>query len=579
MNSMFLAIGIAAIFVIAGIFFLLFKKKQGGAQPPLEELDTEQLNLGPAVSRSNKSDSRAVAAEPVTPKQKVAKSADEDEEKIYDLALGEMVSEAEEVAPLEFTEVEVELGIDEEVMPAAAEVVEVDDQASLPAQPALAATQKELDEFFEEELEEEVEPRVITFTEQQYGERLQRFEEERKEALELAIAGQDNATRDFLQKELVTVNEKITSVERNYRIEVQWYQEIVALVGRLKKVSEAVRLTVQDDLCAGKTDTAEALLTEQMDVCQKLQGACAFNCGRLGECRIDLNTALLRYQKAIEIERDNSLYFYYAALVARRLYQYPLAIEWLERGTALMRQDGLLDTIEFARYNRELAYIYVLSGNHAKAGALYKIAMNVFVKKLGQEDVEIAVCWYQIAELQEKFGDYDKALALYKKALAIVDKSHGDAHPITAEILEKLSTLCVEFDYEKEAVPLLKRLVAIREKTVRSSHPKMTINLNSLAEAYKLLGRFVEAKACYVKRLAIAEETQGKNHPIAASILQELAKVCINLQQSEEAKQYQKRATVIFEGLIASQEKEVHDTEQALDDFFETEPLTLEKTG
>jgi len=90
---------------------------------------------------------------------------------------------------------------------------------------------------------------------------------------------------------------------------------------------------------------------------------------------------------------------------------------------------------------------------------------------------------------------------------------------------------------------------------LRPTHPQLAISLNSLAESYRLQGRYADAFACYQKSLGINETLHGLEHPSVAAILQELAKLCISQRQPEEAKQYQQRATAIFQKSVEASEK------------------------
>jgi tetratricopeptide (TPR) repeat protein len=113
----------------------------------------------------------------------------------------------------------------------------------------------------------------------------------------------------------------------------------------------------------------------------------------------------------------------------------------------------------------------------------------------------------------------------------------------------------MELEMEPQAVPLYERLVRIREKALRPNHPQLAISLNSLAESYRLQGRYGDAEACYLKILAINEATHGPEHPSVAAVLQELAKLSTSQRKPVEAKQYQDRATAIFQKNVEATER------------------------
>ena len=407
---------------------------------------------------------------------------------------------------------------------------------------------------------------TIKLTLEQYAERLNQQEEQQRDALQQAITTQQDQKRDTLQRELVLMNEKLALLDESYQEELACYDDVLHALEELENSlgNEAVA-QAKSDLVAGIPETAESLLADIINTPGKSKGVGAFYSGRLAERRVDLATALQRYKTALEEDNSNPDYLYAAGLTARRLFKYNDAVKWLEQYVAICAQTNQEDPVLLAQAKRELAYTYVISGQHKKAGPMYKEAMTGFAKHLGQESPEMAISWFQIGELQETLGEYDKAVALYKKALAILEKKQGKDHPMLTGLLDKLAALCMELEMEKEAVPLYERLVDIRKKTLRPTHPQLAMSLNNLAESYRLQRQYAEAEACYLQSLSIAEQTQGKDHPSVAAILQELAKLCSNQRKNDEAEKYQARASALFEKAVAAEEKRSKNTSLSLD--------------
>ncbi len=417
-----------------------------------------------------------------------------------------------------------------------------------------------------EEIAAQVAVATIKLTLEQYAERLNQQEEQQREALQQAIATQQDQKRDTLQRELVLMNEKLAVLDESYQEELSCYDNVLQALEELENsLGQEAVAQAKNDLIAGRPEAAESLLADLMNASGTAKGVGAFYSGMLAEHRFDLLTALQRYQTAVEADSENSDYLYAAGLTARRLFKYNDAVKWLEQYVTICAGTYKDDPVLLAQAKRELAYTYVTSGQHKKAGPMYKDAMTGFSKHLGPESPEMAISWFQIGELQETLGEYDKAAALYKKALAILEKKQGKDHPMLTGVLDKLAALCMELEMEKEAVPLYERLVAIRNKTLRPNHPQLAMSLNNLAESYRLQRQYAEAEGCYQKSLSIAEQTQGKDHPSVGAILQELAKLCSNQRKNDEAEKYQTRATAIFEKAVAAEEKRSKNTSLSLD--------------
>ncbi|MDR2548735.1 MAG: tetratricopeptide repeat protein [Desulfobulbus sp.] len=390
-----------------------------------------------------------------------------------------------------------------------------------------------------------------------YASRMNDLEERQRTLLGQAIADRDEGLRDRLQRELVVMNDRLALIADSHAEEVACLQRVLDTLMQLRRESEtppALEGAVAG-LCGGNAGSAEACLAEWGGQPPAMAGKVAFCRGQLAECRVDLQQALTQYRQAVALEPDDSCCLQAAGRVARTLYNYKEAIPWLESLVHLARKSSADDPLALALAQRELAYTYVLAGQHQKAGPLYKESMTALARKLGQDHHELATCWFQIGELQETLGEYDKAVSLYRKALAIVEKQKGAEHPALAAILDKLAALCTELEMETEAVSLYERLVRIQEKTLRPSHLQLAISLNSLGESYRLVGRYGEAESCYQKILTIHEATYGPDHPSVAAVLQELAKLHGNLRRPEEARQYQERAAAIFQKSVEAQQK------------------------
>ena len=389
-----------------------------------------------------------------------------------------------------------------------------------------------------------------------YAAQLNEIEEQQRAVLAQAIQQRDDKTRDRLQRELVIMNERLALIEDSYTDDMACYQQVVEALDALQQQAGNAELTQAiTEAKSGNMRLAEGFLAQLSEQSIPQATQAAFLSGRLAESRVDLQQSMHLYRKAVEREPGNPQYLQAAGRTARSLYNYKEALTWLEAYVGLSRKDQQSDPVELAKAQRELAYTYVLSGMHQKAGPLYKESMTTLAKVLGQDDPEMAISWYQIGELQETLGEYDKAVSLYQRALAILEKKRGAEHPVLAGILDKLAALCMELEMEKEAVPLYERLLRIREKALRPTHPQLAMSLNNLAESYRLQGRYAEAEACYQKSLIINETVHGKDHPSVAAILQELAKLCNSQRKPDEAKQYQERASAIFQKSVEASEK------------------------
>jgi tetratricopeptide (TPR) repeat protein len=389
-----------------------------------------------------------------------------------------------------------------------------------------------------------------------YSARLNLLEEQQRALLAQAMQQRDDKLRDQLQRELVLMNDKLALLADSYDAEMGCYQQILEALERLQGEGDGVeRAAAMEALEKGEPQAAETFFARLSEQQNPFAAQAAFHSGQLAECRVDLQNALHRFRRAVELEPENPQYLLAAGKTARSMYRYQEALAWLESLVELSRGPKEMNPVDQALAQGELAYTYLLSGQHQKAGPLYKESMTVLAKILGQDHPELATSWYQLGELQETLGEYDKAVSLYKKSLAILEQKRGPDHPVLANILNKLAALCMELEMEKQAVPLYERLVRIREKALRPTHPQLALSLNNLAESYRLQGQYAEAETCYLKSLAINETLHGLEHPSVGAVLQELAKLCFSQRKPEEGEQYQQRASAIFQKSVEASEK------------------------
>ena len=396
----------------------------------------------------------------------------------------------------------------------------------------------------------------VTLPIEAYSAWLNLLEEKQRSLLAQAMQRRDDKQRDQLQRELVLMNDKLALLADSYAAEMVCYQQILEVLERLQGDGDGVeRAAAIEALRKGEPQPAETFFTRLSEQQNPFAAQAAFCSGQLAECRVDLQNALNRYRRAVELEPENPQFLQAAGKKARSIYRYKEALVWLESLVNRSRENKDMEPVDQALAQGELAYTYVLSGQHQKAGPLYKESMTALAKILGQDHPELATSWYQLGELQETLGEYDKAVSLYKKSLAILEKQRGPDHPVLANILDKLAALCMELEMEKQAVPLYERLVRIREKALRPTHPQLALSLNNLAESYRLQGQYAEAEICYRKSLAINETLHGLEHPSVAAVLQELAKLCSSQRKPEEAEQYQQRASAIFQKSVEASEQ------------------------
>jgi CHAT domain-containing protein len=107
-----------------------------------------------------------------------------------------------------------------------------------------------------------------------------------------------------------------------------------------------------------------------------------------------------------------------------------------------------------------LATLYEVMGEYAKAEPLYLQSLRIWQKVLGPEHADIAASLNNLAALYEDMGEYAKAELLYRQSLRILQKVFGPEHPNTVAIIDNLSILEFDLGRVDEATALARQASA-----------------------------------------------------------------------------------------------------------------------
>ena len=120
-------------------------------------------------------------------------------------------------------------------------------------------------------------------------------------------------------------------------------------------------------------------------------------------------------------------------------------------------------------------------------------------------------------------GAYDRAEPLYRQALEIRKKALGEGHPDYATSLNNLALLYYAMGAYDRAEPLFRQALEIRKKALGEGHPDYAISLNNLAALYGAMGAYDRAEPLYRQALEIRKKALGEEHPDYAISLNNLA--------------------------------------------------------
>ena len=162
-------------------------------------------------------------------------------------------------------------------------------------------------------------------------------------------------------------------------------------------------------------------------------------------------------------------------------------------------------------------------GAYDRAEPLFRQALEITKKALGEEHPDYATSLNNLAELYRAMGAYDRAEPLYRQALEIRKKALGEGHPDYATSLNNLAGLYRAMGAYDRAEPLYRQALEIRKKALGEGHPDYATSLNNLAELYHAMGAYDRAEPLYRQALEITKKALGEGHPDYATSLNNLA--------------------------------------------------------
>jgi tetratricopeptide (TPR) repeat protein len=161
-----------------------------------------------------------------------------------------------------------------------------------------------------------------------------------------------------------------------------------------------------------------------------------------------------------------------------------------------------------------IAGIYHMTGHIEPALIHYEYVLKA-LKKTYQKDEhpDIATVINNMASCYSEQEDLDKKLALYRTAMNMRKKLLGEDHPDTLSSCNSLSTVMRQMGDCKGALNLQKRILKIRQELFGEKHPDTALSYNSIASTYYYMGNFAESLEHFVASLKITVALYGAEHP------------------------------------------------------------------
>ncbi len=225
-----------------------------------------------------------------------------------------------------------------------------------------------------------------------------------------------------------------------------------------------------------------------------------------------------------------------------------LALEYFSKAADLQSKLGLEG--DFASTISSLAYLYYLQGRYNQAEPLFRQALELSKRLLGENHPDVAANLDNLAELYESQGRYDQAEPLLLQALELRKRLLGEEHPDVATSLNNLAVLYGSQGRYDQAEPLYLQALELRKRLLGEDHPDVATSLNNLAVLYRSQRRYDQAEPLYLQALELRKRLLGEEHPNVASSLNNLASLYKSQGRYDQAEPLYLQALEILERVL-----------------------------
>ncbi len=193
-----------------------------------------------------------------------------------------------------------------------------------------------------------------------------------------------------------------------------------------------------------------------------------------------------------------------------------------------------------------LAGVYKMQAKFTNAEPLYKRAMLIRQRDLGNEDSRVADAMDNLSDIYMRREKFQEAEELYKKSLAIRQHVMPEGHADIGKNMVNLAEALQELKKYDESAQYFRKGLPILEKQLGPKSLILAKGLNNYGTLYKKQNKFEQAEPLYRRSLAIYEG-KSPNQPNIAMVANNLAEIYQKQGQFKDAEEYFKRSLLIRE--------------------------------
>ena len=194
----------------------------------------------------------------------------------------------------------------------------------------------------------------------------------------------------------------------------------------------------------------------------------------------------------------------------------------------------------------DLGNVHSDLGDKKQAKEYYSRALDIYLKKLGPDHVDVTTIYNNLGNVHRALGDNEQAKNYHSRALDIRLKKLGPDHVDVATTYNNLGIVHSALGDIKLAKNYPSRALDIRLKKLGPDHVDVATTYNNLGIVHRAMGDNELAKGYYSRALDIYLKKLGPDHVDVATTYNNLGNVHSALGDSELAKDYYSRALDIL---------------------------------
>lgn len=341
-------------------------------------------------------------------------------------------------------------------------------------------------------------------------------------------------------------------VEVGSALKAMWAN--LGMQDRTQDIAEAL-----DALNRGETEPARKLLVRIASMNTEKSGLAYYLLGYLAEINIDYESALSWYKRAVSEPTPKAFYYDAATVVAHKLGDQALALQWAKESIRLREGNGKSEDPGFADALCRLGEIILVSDPDVAIKNCSR-ALDILKQFRGQELL--------IAGVSDTLGvaygfrgaleDFTKEEEFYRKALDISERVAAltkslQAQKIYANSNNNLAGLYRRTGRHRDSLPLRIAAISMNEQILGKDHPRLGIDLAGLAIQKRALGDYAESQVLFEKARLLLTRAIGRKNRHVGVVLKEMTSLSLINAHDQEALDAATEALKMFEELYGKE--------------------------